>query len=167
VQAARLLGAARVVAAGRRRDGLERCLRVGADATVQLAGQDDLAEELAEACGGEGPNLIVDPLWGPPAVAALAAAAPKARLVQLGQSAGAQATVPSGIVRGKGLEILGYTNGKVPFDVVRDAYTRLVAHAAAGRLDVPLERVALDDAPSAWRRVAEGAEAKLVVTIGS
>ncbi len=167
VQAARLLGAGRIVAAGRRKEGLARCLEVGADATVVLSPDGDLAEALHQACGGEGPDLIVDPLWGPPAVAALAAAAPGARLVQLGQSAGAEGTVSSAVLRGKALEILGYTNLRVPFDVIADAYSRLVSHGAAGRVRVFLERISLDDAPDAWRRLSEGVDTKLVVTVGS
>src|SRR3972149_1908240 len=57
--------------------------------------------------------------------------APRARLVQLGQSAGSAAAVPAGAVRGKELEILGYTNLRVPFDVLAAAYTRLVGPAGA------------------------------------
>jgi len=176
VQAARILGAGRVVAAGRRREGLDRCREAGADAIVQLRGQDDLAAELRAACGGDGPNVIVDPLWGAPAVASLLAAAPRARLVQLGQSAGSDAAIPSGTVRGKELEILGYTNLRVPFDVLAAAYTRLVGHAAAGPVGDPdagrgggrsiridVERVPLEAAADAWRRQAEGTDAKLVI----
>src|SRR5271155_2051774 len=48
VQAAKLLGAARVVAAARSAEGLERCLALGADAAVGLD-QDDLPGVLTEA----------------------------------------------------------------------------------------------------------------------
>src|ERR687888_2775446 len=82
VQAARLLGARRVVAAGRNREALER---LGADATVSLDGG-DLVEGFRAARDG-GPTLIFDPLWGEPIAAALEAAAQGARVVQLGQSA--------------------------------------------------------------------------------
>lgn len=163
VQAAKLLGAGRVVAAGRRPDGLARCRELGADATVELRGQEDLAAELAEACGGVGPTLIVDPLWGDPLVAALEAAGPRARIVQLGQSAGATAAIPSAAVRGKELELLGYTNLRVPFDVLAGAYRTLVGHATAGRIHVDVERFSLEQAAEAWRRQAAGTPAKLVV----
>src|SRR5215207_2173556 len=84
VQAAKLLGAGRVVAAARSEDGLERARALGADATVQLgqAQQDQLAAELREAAGGDGFDLVLDPLWGEPAVAALAALKPFGRLAQ-------------------------------------------------------------------------------------
>lgn len=164
VQAAKLLGAGRVVAAGRRPEGLARCRELGADATVELRGQADLAAELISACGEQPPTLIVDPLWGEPLVAALQAAGQRARIVQLGQSAGATAAIPSSAIRGKELELLGYTNLRVPFDELADAYRTLVGHATAGRIRVDLERVPLEQAADAWRRQAAGTAAKLVVT---
>ncbi len=95
VQAAKLLGAARVVAAARSREGLERCLELGADAAVGLD-QDDLAGALAAA--GEGRiDVVLDPLFGEPFAAALGAASFGARVVQVGASAGAEATVPSAL----------------------------------------------------------------------
>lgn len=168
VQAAKLLGAGRVVAAGRRPDGLARAAEHGADATVQIDtfGTDapqTLSEALAKACGGEGPSLVIDPLWGEPFAAALGAAAPGARFVQLGQSAGAEAVVASGLVRGKAVDILGFTNFKVPRDVLHDALLTLVGHASAGRITFDLERVPLVDVTDAWQRQAHGVDTKLVL----
>jgi NADPH2:quinone reductase len=165
VQAARLLGAARVVAAGRRPAGLERAKAAGADAVVALGETEDLAGTLRAAFDGDGPTLVVDPLWGEPAVAAIEAAAPRARIVQLGQSAGPSATIPSGALRGKELEILGYTNLRVPFDVLADGYRTLVAHARDGRIAIDVERVPLAEAPAAWARQVAGSDTKLVVTL--
>ncbi len=168
VQAAKLLGAGRVVAAGRRPEGLARAAAHGADATVQIDtfgtdAQQTLAEGLAEACEGDGPTLVIDPLWGEPFVAALGAAAPGARFVQLGQSAGAEAVVASGLVRGKAVDILGFTNFKVPRDVLHNALLTLVDHAAAGRIQFDLERVPLADVADAWGRQAAGVDTKLVL----
>jgi len=163
VQAARLLGAGRVVAAGRDATRLERARAAGADATVTLEG-DDLAERFKEACGGEGPSYVFDPLWGEPLLAALQAAAPGARVVNLGQSAGPEATITSAAVRGKQLELFGHTNFAVPRPDLAEHYHRLVSHAVAGRLTVDVERVSLEDIGEAWRRQADGAGGKLVVT---
>jgi NADPH:quinone reductase len=162
VQAARLHGAGRVVAAGRSEEGLRRAEAAGADATVRLD-EPDLAAAFKQAAGGDGPNLVVDPLWGPPAVAALQAAAPSARFVQLGQSAGAEATVPSGAIRGKMLEIYGYTDFAVPRDVLEREHGRLLEAAGRGDVKIEIERIPLADAAAAWRRQAEGAHAKLVL----
>jgi NADPH2:quinone reductase len=51
VQAARLLGATRVVAAGRSAEGLERAASLGADATVRLDETDDLVAAFKDAFG--------------------------------------------------------------------------------------------------------------------
>jgi NADPH2:quinone reductase len=162
VQAARVLGAGRVVAAGRSAERLERARAAGADAVVEL-GDGDVQAALREACGEAGPTLVVDPIWGEPLVAALQVAAPGARIVQIGQSAGPVAPVPSGAGRGKMLDILGYTNLRVPADVLADGYTELVGHAVAGRIAVELERLPLEAAPDAWARQAGGADVKLVL----
>ena len=88
MQAAKLLGAGRVVAAGRNREALDRAVELGADATVVLGEAGDLVEAFKEAAGGGGIDVTVDPLWGEPAVAAIKAANRFARHVALGQSAG-------------------------------------------------------------------------------
>ena len=163
VQTAKLLGAQRVVAAGRDAERLERATEDGADATVRLDDAEGLGDRFREACGGDGPTLVVDPLWGPPLVAALEAAARGARVVQLGQSAGAEASVPSRLVRGKQLDILGHTNFAVPREVLREQYAKLVRHAVAGEITLDVEPVALDEVASAWERQAGGPGRKLVV----
>src|SRR5260221_2126560 len=101
LQAARILGAGRIVAAGRDPEALEATRELGAHATVTL-GPDpvELARQFEEAAGGK-LDLTIDPLWGVPAQAAVEAAAYSGRLVQVGQSAGAEATLRSGAVRGK------------------------------------------------------------------
>jgi len=163
VQAAKLLGAARVVAAGRSAAGLRMAEACGADATVGLDEYVDLAAAFREACGGEGASYVFDPLWGEPAVAAVQAMAPGATLVNLGQSAGATAELASAAVRFKSLSILGHTNFAVPRDELADHYGRLVGHAARGELRLEVERVPLEAVAVAWRRQAEGPGTKLVV----
>jgi NADPH2:quinone reductase len=163
VQAARVLGAGRVVAAGRNEQGLERARQRGADAVVQLGAAAPLGEALREACGGDGANVIVDPLWGEPLAAALAAAAPRARIVHLGQSAGPEASLASAQVRGKQLDVLGHTNFLVPRDELAREYRRLVEEAIAGRIQLDVERVPLDQVAEAWERQASGADTKLVI----
>jgi NADPH:quinone reductase len=162
VQAARLLGARQVVAAGRDRERLERARALGADETVSLDG-DDLAGRLREASGAEGPTLVVDALWGEPLRAAVEAAAPGARVVHVGQSAGPETTLASGMVRGKRLSILGHSNfGLTPAEHAR-AYREVAQHVAAGRITIDVETFPLDEVASAW--AAQGRGAKAVVTL--
>jgi NADPH2:quinone reductase len=157
VQAARLLGAGKVVAAGRDREALDR---IDADARVVLEG--DLVEAFREACDG-GPTLVFDPLWGEPAAAAAEAAKPGARIVQLGQSAGPTAPITSAAIRFKGLEIYGFSNFTLPKDVLDREYARLVDHATQGEITVEIDRVPLDQVASAWERQAASPHAKLVL----
>ena len=140
LQAARLLGASHVVAVGRDLKRLERALELGADEAVPLDG--DFGE----------PTYVFDPLCGAPLERAVAAAAPGARIVQLGQSAGPAATLSSAAIRGKQLELYGYSNFAVPADVLAEHYRRLVGHALAGEIRVELERVGLDEIGAAWNR---------------
>jgi len=165
VQAAKLLGAKYVVAAGRNPGRLARASELGADATVRLDETDDLVAAFKESAGGEGPTYIVDTLWGSPAVAAIEAAAAGWRLVQIGQSAGAEASVASAAIRGKVGEIYGFTDFAVPKDVFRDGYLRLVGHAAAGEVVFDLETFPLDRIADAWQKQADGATRKIVVTL--
>ncbi len=164
VQAARIRGAHVIVAAGRRPELLELAREVGATATVELD-SDDLAEELRAAAGDEGFTVIIDPLWGEPIVAALEAAAPGARVVQLGQSAGATAEIPSALVRGKQLDVLGYANPQLPLELRRSAYLELLDRAAAGEVRFALETYPFERVTEAWERQAAGPGAKLVVSI--
>jgi NADPH2:quinone reductase len=156
-QAARILGASRVIAAGRDREALDR---LDADAKVPLEG--DLVEAFREACGG-GPTLIFDPLWGEPAAAAAEAAKPGARIVQLGQSAGVTAPITSAAVRFKGLEIYGYSNFILPKDVLDREYARLVEHATNGDIQVEIERLPLERVADAWEQQAASPHRKLVL----
>jgi NADPH2:quinone reductase len=164
VQAAKLLGARLVVAAGRNPERLERAAELGADATVSLE-EDDLASAFKEAMGGGGPTYIVDTLWGPPVAAATQAAERGWRLVQVGQSAGAEVPLASAEIRGKMGEIYGYTDFAVPKDDFRNHYLRLVNHAAAGEIVFDIEAYPLERVAEAWERQAAGANAKIVVTV--
>jgi NADPH:quinone reductase-like Zn-dependent oxidoreductase len=162
VQAAKLLGAARVVAAARSQEGLERCLELGADAAVRLGEPDDLSAAFAQAADGR-IDVVVDPLFGEPFVAAVNAASFGARIVQLGAGAGNEATVPSAPIRGKMLEIMGHTNFAAPAGVKREAYRRLAEAAAAGKIRVGVDPLALDQVGEAWRRLQAGSHSKIVL----
>jgi NADPH:quinone reductase-like Zn-dependent oxidoreductase len=165
VQAAKQLGAGRVVAAARAGERLERMRERGADELVELDDADDLAERLKAATGG-GADVIVDPLWGEPAIAAMQAARLNARHLQIGHMAAASVELPAMTVRSVLLQVIGFVVFRVPLDVRRDAYRRLTELAARGELEVDVERVALEDVQEAWQRQRSGPDAKLVVVPG-
>ena len=117
----------------------------------------------ARHAGGDGPTLVVDALWGEPVRAAAEAAAPGARIVHVGQSAGPEATLPSAAVRGKRLSILGHSNFALSADERRQAYLEVVEHVAAGRIRIDVETFSLDEVADAW--AAQGKGAKAVVCL--
>jgi NADPH2:quinone reductase len=162
VQGARVLGAERVVAAGRNRDRLKRAEQLGADATISL-GNGDLAADITGAFDGEGPTLIVDMLWGEPLQAALAAAAPGARVVHVGQSAGPEAALRSADVRGKQLVILGYSNFALSQETKCAGYRQLLEHVEEGRIAIEHETFALERVADAWAAQAEGRKAVVLL----
>lgn len=162
VQAAKLLGAARVVAAARSPEGLDRCLALGADAAVRLGDHDDLAGALSEAAQGR-IDVVLDPLFGEPLVAALGAASFGARIVQIGAGAGAEATIPSAPIRGKMLVLMGHTNFAAPAEVKQEAYGRMAQEAAAGKLSVEVDRVPLEQVAGAWEKLTGGSHSKIVL----
>jgi NADPH:quinone reductase-like Zn-dependent oxidoreductase len=162
VQAAKLLGAARVVAAARSQEGLERCLALGADAAVRLGEAEDLPAAFSEAAEGR-IDVVVDPLFGEPLVAAVNAASFGARLVQIGAAAGAEAMIPSAPIRGKMLVLMGHTNFAAPPEVKREAYNRMADFAARGEIVVDVDRMPLDQVAEAWDRLAAGSHRKLVL----
>jgi NADPH:quinone reductase-like Zn-dependent oxidoreductase len=166
VQIAKILGAARVVAAGRDRDALSATREHGADATVQLDGQapEQLGAEFQAAADGP-VDVIVDAVWGVPAAAATYAAAPGARLVNIGQSAGPVAALPSAMVRSKLLTILGHTNLLAPPELRTAAFERLLDHVARGELSLPYETIPLAKVAEAWERQSHSPHRKLIVRV--
>jgi NADPH:quinone reductase-like Zn-dependent oxidoreductase len=152
VQGAKLLGARRVIGAARNTDRVPDA----ADELVELAG----SYELPEA------TVVIDMLWGEPAERAIEAAAAGVRFVQLGQSAGPAATLQSGWVRGRMMNILGFSLYSTSLDVMVKGYRELCEHARDGRIAFEVETYALDDIASAWERQASGSPGtKIVVTL--
>ncbi|HXV92411.1 MAG TPA: zinc-binding dehydrogenase, partial [Pseudonocardia sp.] len=114
-----------------------------------------LAERMREAAGGP-VDLVLDPLFGVPAAAALRTLRPGGRLVNLGSSAGETAPIDSATLRSRSLRVLGYTNNELTSEQRRDALTRVVAEAVAGRLTVEHENVPLTEVSAAWNRTSGG-----------
>jgi len=150
IQAAKLLGARRVIGAARR---IER-ISDAADEVFDLTESGDLPAA----------TVIVDALWGEPLARALAAAATGVRVVQLGHSAGPEATLQSGWVRGKVADILGHSLFSLPRDVAERGYHDLCEHARDGRIAIEVERYGIGEIAEAWARQATGSPgAKIVV----
>ncbi len=170
VKIAKILGAARVVAAGRNPQVLSALREVGADAVIQLnAPAEDLNEAFVREAGKSGFQVVIDYLWGRPAEAFLAAITRKefaaigseTRFVQVGESAGPAISLLAAVLRSTALTLVG-TAGIPPRGVLIDAFQQVMAHAAGGELRVDTETVPLVDIEKAWQRELHGR--RLVVT---
>jgi NADPH2:quinone reductase len=158
VQAAKLLGARRVIAAGRDRKTLDMLLGRGADEIVVL---DDGYEQRLLAAAAGGFDLVIDSLFAAPLEAALRATSYGGRLVNLGMRAGRTMELSGLAVKGR--DLLSYS-GDLPSPVVRrEAYERMAAHVLAGALVIESETVPLEDVAAAWQRQAASPNTKLVI----
>ena len=159
VQIAKLLGAGRIVAAGRNSKVLEGLSALGADATIKL---DDPGEDAREAfvreAGDSGYQVILDYLWGDPVQTVLSALEGEgirldstgSRLVQIGNSAGPTATLTAQTVRSANLTIVG--GGFPSPEVFMSTFRQLMEFAAEGKITIDTEAVPLDQFPAAWNR---------------
>jgi NADPH:quinone reductase-like Zn-dependent oxidoreductase len=164
VQAARLLGAGRVVAACRDPHGRARASELGADAVADLSGDDaeTVAARLGEATGGRA-DLVLDPIWGVPAEAALRIMSPHGRLVNLGSSGGAYASFGSATLRSGVLAVLGYTNNQLTDEQKATALAEIFTHASAGRITADREVLPLAAAADAWSRCGQAPHRRAVL----
>jgi NADPH:quinone reductase len=161
VQAAKLLGAGRLVAVGRDPDRLERSRELGADAVVALGGG-DFQQRLAAAVEGAPPALVLDLLWGLP----LEVAARRRR-----------ARCPARPRRSGGGAHRDTRLGPRPREAAPDPRllelrsaagrtcrgTDLIGHAVAGRIRLDAEAMPLAQAGEAWARQLQGHDRKLVL----
>jgi NADPH2:quinone reductase len=160
VRIAKLLGAARVVAAGRNQEVLNTLVNLGADATISLTGSAaELTDAFLREAGQSGFQVVIDYVWGTPAEAFLTAITRKefaaiqceTRFVQVGESAAPSITLPAAVLRSTAVTILG-TAGIPPRDVLVEAFQQVMAHAAKGNLHIDTEKVPLADIENAWLR---------------
>lgn len=157
LQVARLSEAGAVYGAARGASAADAALGLGADGFVELRDgdtADDLAQRLRDGIGDV--DLIIDPLCGIPATAALACLAPHGRLVNLGSSAGATAAFSSAHLRSGSRSVLGFTNNDLTPEQRASAMAWIEEQAAAGRLRVDHEVFGLDQVAAAWTGQAEG-----------
>ncbi len=162
-QNARLLGAARVVGSGRSPSGLERAAAAGAR-TVALTGDRNTdAEALAQALDGDAPGLVLDFVWGPVAETAFQALGRRGfsedradiRYVQIGALAGAEAAVPSALLRSRKITISGSGAGSVAAADIKAQVPAYIQLITGGSVQVPFRTFPLSEADAAWAASAE------------
>jgi NADPH2:quinone reductase len=158
VQIAKLLGAKRIIGAGRNEQVLKGLRELGADVTIQLnQAEDSLKAAFAREAAETGFDVIIDYVWGRPTEILLAAitksefaiSTKEMRLVQVGENAGPTISLPAAVLRSTPLTILG-TAGIPSREVLVDAMQQVMARAARGELRIETERVPLADVERVW-----------------
>lgn len=161
VQAARHLGAKRVIGTGRNPDSLRAA---ALDAAIQLDQPEDEIRKSLAAELEEGVDVIIDYLWGRPAELILEALAKtfrpdrarSVRMIEIGDTAGKTVTLAGATLRSVDLKLLGSGFGSVSVDRVWDAIPNLFSLAAKGDLTIDIERIPLRNVEAAWTRKTEG-----------
>lgn len=154
VKVAGLLGARRVIAAGRNRERLARSLEDGADRIVVL-GADADADARAIADAAADVDIVLDYLWGATAEAAMSAIA-RSRLdptrvldwVHIGGMVGSSITLDGAVLRSHALRISG--SGFGSFDMGRADLPGLAAAIGSGAIAVVPRIAPLSDIAEAW-----------------
>ena len=164
VQVAHRSGAARVVGVGRDRAALQRLLGLGADAVVELHAEEGIEQLTARLLAAAGPvDVVFDGLFGAPLEAALRVCAQRARVVNVGNPAGATTQVPAGLLRGKQLTLFGFAGLHTPLRDKRAALTWLWSAVAHGELQIEVRTFPLEDVAAAWRAQSASPHGKCVI----
>ena len=164
VQLAAAHGAASVVAVGRHRLGLDWLESNGATSSVVLNDSTDLPEALMEAAGGR-LDIVVDPLWGTPAMGAIVALADGGRLVNVGNTAGTDVDLPLQAMRKALSSVVGLSSGWTPLPEKLDAFGFVIDAVSAGAVKVNLEVLPLESIGSAWSSQGQFPHAKIVISL--
>jgi NADPH:quinone reductase-like Zn-dependent oxidoreductase len=158
VQVAKLLGAGRVVGAGRDPGRLSAVAAVGADDVVRLTADADATGRALAAAAAE-VDIVLDYLWGMPAhltiSALLSARSDRSRAmnwIQIGSLAGPTMELPSAALRSANLRIQGNGQGAVSAEAYLAELPSLVDQIDSGAIAVTANAVPLADVETAWTR---------------
>ena len=167
VQLAKLMGAARVVAAGRDPERLERALSLGADAAVELGdglGAAELRDRFSEAAAGR-LDVALDPLWGEPARAAIDALTRDGVYVSFGQAASPLAELSGIPMRNRRVTVVGHSGAWASPQERQVALARAhkLAEDGGSRLTLDAEELGLEEIGDGWERLSSSAGRRLVV----
>jgi NADPH:quinone reductase-like Zn-dependent oxidoreductase len=167
IQLAKLMGAARVIAAGRNPERLERTLALGADASVELAdgvSAAELRDRFSGAADGR-LDVVLDPLWGDPARAAIDALTHDGVYVSFGQAASPLAELSGIPMRNRRVTLVGHSGAWATPQERQAALARAhgLAERNGHRLTLDTEELGLEEIGGAWERLSRSAGRRLVV----
>jgi NADPH:quinone reductase-like Zn-dependent oxidoreductase len=160
VQIAKLLGAGRVIAAGRNPKALEETRVLGADTAIQLEQPREKLVEAFAAAAKAGVDIVLDYLWGAPTEALVEALTGRdftaephtTRLVEIGATAGPTISLPGAALRSSGLEIYGSGGGSVPMQAIVESVPQILEAAARGDLKLETKKVPLSEVEATWNQ---------------
>jgi NADPH2:quinone reductase len=166
IELAKAMGA-RVIAAASTAEKLDLCRRLGADECINYREQ-NLRDELKRLTGGQGVDVVMDPVGGDLAELALRSMAWRGRYLVVGFTDGQIPRLPLNLVLLKGCAIVGVFWGdfirREPAAAAQDLHD-LVAMYRDKRIHPLISgRYTLQDAPQAIAALAERrAQGKLIV----
>ncbi|HVY59302.1 MAG TPA: NADPH:quinone oxidoreductase family protein [Xanthobacteraceae bacterium] len=157
VEIGKIMGA-RVIACASSPEKLEFAREHGADATIDYSAA-DLKTALREATGGQGPDVIYDPIGGPYTEAALRAIAWHGRFLVVGFATGEIPKLPLNLVLLKECDVCGVYFGawsRQEPETHRQGMADLMRWCAEGRLSAHVHaRYPLEQTSAALRAIAE------------
>jgi NADPH:quinone reductase-like Zn-dependent oxidoreductase len=165
IQAAKFLGARRVVATGRDQAQLDRLKELGADETISLEQSDDVLEQsFRRVLHKGGVDVVLDYLWGRSAALIFKGASghgrpegePRVRYVQIGSISGETIPFAAGSLRSSGVELLGSGLGSLSVQGIVESLRVMYKSAEAADLRIEVEAVALSEVEANWGETQSG-----------
>jgi len=167
IQIAKHLGAAKVIATGRRTETFDDLRRLGADATIALGGDRDALEAAFMREFAQRIDVVLDYVWGASAETALIAAAKAGpdgipvRFVQIGSISGANVSLPGAVLRSSALQLMGSGIGSVPLPKLLGSIRAALTVAPSAGFEIATRAVPLADVANAW--AAPDGDARIVL----
>ena len=166
IQAAKFLGAGRVIATGRNAASFDRLCALGADEILSLEKDDEalLGAFRRALQDSGGTQVVLDFLWGHPAELLLQAAgghgaaegAARIRFVQIGSAAGKVAELSAEWLRSSGVELLGSGLGSLATADILSALQKMHEAYLQVPFAIDVEAVPIEEAPRVWGQTESG-----------
>lgn len=171
VQNARALGAERVIGLGRNPDGLEKVAAAGGVPVALSGDRANDAAAISSALDGASPGLVLDFTWGAPAEAMFAALERRGldedsadiAYIEIGSTAGAEASVPAALLRSRRLRISGSGAGSASIAEIVAQLPVYLGLIASGAVTVPTRTFSLSQVAEAWAIAEAGGGPRVVI----
>lgn len=172
VQAAKALGARRIVVTGRKAAELDALRDLGAtDQVVLGSSADETQARLRNVTDIQHIDVVLDYLWGASALAILkmfagngsATGEHRVRFVQIGSISGEDIALPAHILRSSGIELLGSGLGSLSQAEILAALKTQFDWAASHGLRIATKSVPLSRVAEAWKTAESGTRTVLIL----